>query len=273
MQSFWDGFEKRASVEDAAILGIGGALIGTTLGGIGGAILFPSKYKEFVAKLKNHGGVVDAKDAFKKIKHLSPETELYTYTDLKDLAKKEKDPTHKAVYTVLAKKLEDGNAGAIHPINITPFIKANTPKRLTETPVIICGDKVHPDVLAHEMGHIIDFDEVSKKGRVKKFLDLSLTTTVSREERAWDKAPGATNEFREGAVGTYKTVAKRRNFSLAVAALGGIAGALMGKSASQLDEWVAESGEVKKKRERNDTDPVELSSGFTPDTYRRGAFT
>jgi len=40
-----------------------------------------------------------------------------------------------------------------------------------------------------------------------------------------------------------------------------------------IDKWTEESGDVKEKRERNDTDPVELSSGFTPDTYRRGAFT
>jgi hypothetical protein len=41
-------------------------------------------------------------------------------------------------------------------------------------------------------------------------------------------------------------------------------------NANQIDKWIEASGEVKKKPERNDTDPVELSSSFTPDTYRRG---
>lgn len=149
-------------------------------------------------------------------KHLPENTKLYTN---KDLHKKVKGATKldEMQFWQAMRGGTEGNAAAL-PAQSTEgwlfelsqkFPGPKVPDEIKGKNVIISDDKVHPAILAHEAGHIIDFDEEKKGGWPKK-LKNTFSLPLREEYAAWEKAPrhgidpAEFEDYREGALGTYK---------------------------------------------------------------------
>jgi len=269
MDSFWEGFEKRAihTVDGVRIGAVAGALLG-------GGYSYYVAHKA-MGEFKNHKGAVDAHEAFNKIKHLSPGTKLVTESELRKHVDGMEGFYHKHMLKNYAELLGKGNAFAYHPemggldFAIPDIIKGQK--------VIMSADKVHPSILAHEMGHIIDFEEISKRPKLKRLVEKHLRGTVKREEEAWNKAPGKGHDhLRDVALNTYKTGVY--GVPLAVGAggfLGGLIGHLSKRASDPISEWQDESSEVDKKAKKvgekeQPPDPLTILQGSIPDTSWRG---
>lgn len=224
---FWSGFYKKAASGDSIRHG---TVIGTGLGYGLGALLAGHQNKKVFEKWRQEPGRKDAKTQFEKIKDLSPKVQLITESDLNRMIKKEKDLKTVSAYQGLRNALEHGNAMALHPEMVPKLLKWMLPEKLRDKKVIFAADKVHPSTLAHEMGHIIDFDEVGKSGFLKKFYKKNLRSTMKTEVAAWEKAPGEKHDqAREEALSTY-----RRGLRYPV--IGAIGGGLIGAAiGSQLE--------------------------------------
>lgn len=269
MDNFWEGFEKKGNAKVRK-----GAWIGMLAGGGLATVYAQHVANQAMDKFKNHKGAVDAREAFDKIKHLSPGTELVTEKELRKHIKSMKGIWHKHTLSQYADLLSKGNAFASHPelggINLL------MPEILREKKIIMCGNRVHPSVLAHEMGHIVDYDEISRKPFFKKFLSKYIRGVVGREEDAWKKAPGKGHEELQGdALKTYKTSVYGLPLGMGVGALlGGLVGAKLHKRAEEdpILEWETESVEADKKAKNKKEPGPDLTTmlhGFPPDTYWR----
>lgn len=254
--NFWNGFNKQAD-----------PIVGATIGATIGAILAAKKNMKWVEEhmLGKQKGNVDSKKMFNEIKsHLPKDTVLMTNSDLHKKVKSAKDYKTMQFYQHMRQATE-GNAAAL-PKRITSsaLIKRQIPEEFHNKNIIIADDKVHPAVLAHEAGHIIDFNEVDNLPFLKRVFKKAFHGTVSKEEAAWDKAPQKDGikgfeEKREGALDTYK---RGRNYPIIGGALGaglgGLAMYLMNKHAGAFKELMIDL-EDKKAKEHKKTIPVEES--------------
>lgn len=220
---------------------VAGAQAGLVLGTLLGSILASNKSKGWVEKelLQNKKGVVDSRAFFKKIQPSLPKgTILLTNSDLHKRVKDSKDIKTMQFFQTMRTATE-GNAAAIPKQMTSKWLlkKFVLPKEFHDKNIIIADDKVHPAIIAHEAGHIIDFDETDRAGLFKKIWKKHVRGTVGMEEAAWDKAPGTEHinqkelsTKREGALGTYR---RGRNWPLmggAIGAgLGGFAGHVLSK--------------------------------------------
>lgn len=221
MREFWKGFEKKAVSKNTGL----GIYFGS-LAGVGLATAYiQHDVNKTLKGFKEHDGNVDARKSFAKIKHLSPDTELVTESELRKKIKGEGGFLRKRQLESFADALSKGNAFAYHPE--IGGLHIMVPDFMRNKKIIMSADKVHPSVLAHEMGHVIDYDEIGKKPAFKKFVSKYLRGTVGRETAAWDKAPGnGHEELKVPALRSYKNVA----YGLPIAAgVGGILGGLIGR--------------------------------------------
>jgi hypothetical protein len=227
--SFWDGFHKAAGMSTKTkrqlLVGAVYGLVGAAAGDSVGAGLATSKNKKDLEDMlvytnaKNNKGSVSSKKFFNEHKHLLPKnTVLLTRNDLHKMVGTSESTKEMAVYQAL-RGLCEGNAAAIpkswtadHIFEPTPHLKGKN--------VILSADDIHPAVIAHEMGHIIDFD---KNG------NGLFRGTLSKEENAWANAPGNQKDYektKELALGTYRRQAKyRRNGMIVGGLLAGLGGA------------------------------------------------
>lgn len=205
-------------------------LVSAAIGSVVGSAIAVKKNKEFVEKkvLQEKGKKkVDAKDFFQKIKKSLPkDTVLLTNEELHAKVKKSKT-IDELEFLQLLRSASEGNAAAI-PKHVTEsgVTKHLVPERFRGKNYIITDDKVNPAILAHEAGHIIDFDQVEKSPFLKKFFTKLFRGTVAIEAAAWDKAPKVDGmkekdfkEMRDGALATYK---RGRDYPI-FGALGGAA--------------------------------------------------
>ena len=146
-----------------------------------------------------------------------------TESDLNKEIKKEKDLGNAAILQSLRDSLEHSNAAALHPEMIPGFAKKHLPAALRDKKIVFSADRVNPSTLAHEVGHILDFDEIAKKPFLNKFMSKYFRSNISAEESAWKNAPGKINEkTKEEALGTYR---RARNYPLIGMLVGGALGA------------------------------------------------
>lgn len=210
---FFVGFNKRAA---------SASLIGTTLGGAIGSILANKKNTETMESFLTNPKKVDAREAFDKIKNYSKGTKLVTRSELNTLIDKQKTISDVSVLQAFRDALEHGNAMALHP-EMARGLEHHLPKEFRNKKVIFSADKVHPTVLAHEVGHIIDFEELKNSSFFKRLFKKHLRSTVGEEEAAWGRAPGEIDEtIKEDALNTYK---RARNWPILGILAGGLAGA------------------------------------------------
>lgn len=209
--NFWGGFEKRGSF--TAIGSMAGMTVGTAIAN--------NQNKKVLEEFRGAKGK-DAKTLFNAMKSDLPKgTILITRSDLHKLIDKEKDMGKAQVLQALRNNLELGNAMALHPDMVSGLMKRFLPESIRDRKIIFSSDKVHPSIMAHEAGHIVDFDE--KHGPFKNFYRKYLRGTLAIEQAAWEKAPGKNHdEIKEKAISTYK---KARNYPIIGALAGGVLGA------------------------------------------------
>jgi hypothetical protein len=209
MDNFWNGFEKQAKVDGEKVLGgLLGALYGfgagTILGELGSAPFIDRNHKKFQEALKEKKKEnVDAKKIFKKIKPALPDgSKHYTRSDLKKMKPKNPGAIEKHLYEHFDEQLGQGNAFAVNGEQNKNL--KHLPQFLKEK-AIVTGDKVHPSIMVHEAGHLIDFDETDKKTFLKRVYDKHLRSTLKMENQAWDKAPGEYDDkIKDTALSTYE---------------------------------------------------------------------
>jgi hypothetical protein len=220
------------NIKEATGLGL---LLGTMLGGITAM----KKNKEMLDGWRGEkGNRKDAKKLFATMKSVAPGTVLMTRTDLQKAIDKEKTIDKIQVLQSLRDGLEYGNALALHPAMVPLFMKKHLPSLLHDKRMIFSADKVDPSVIAHEIGHIVDFDELIKKPFWKRFYEKHLRSSLAAEEAAWNKAPGKIDEKKKTeALDSYR---RARNFPLIGAVAGGIVDvatiALMAKHRNKANE-------------------------------------
>ena len=215
--------------------------IGVQLGGLAGTLYALHKAQQFVNdKIVGAKKKEDSKKLFSRMKKYIPEgTVLLTNSDLHKGVKNSKTVQEMQFWQTLRHATE-GNAAAVPASATKGFLfelgqKLPTSMKIPEHPkgknMIVSDDKVNPVAFAHEVGHIIDFDNAEKGGaptKIKNFFSLPF-----REERAaWDLAPKdgldphEVDDTRKGALGTYYGSI---GYPLGGALLGGASAALLGK--------------------------------------------
>lgn len=224
MRSFWLGFEKNAGWRGLllpAVLGLAGSYAGGYLAG--------KKSSELLEAVKNHQDKKDAKALFKVIGKSVPDLHLFTASDLSKEIEKEKNPQHKKNLGYLRDALKAGNAFASYPTET--FFSNDLPPVLRGKKIVGTGDQTHPSQMAHEIGHIIDFDEAAKAPALKRFYRKFLRSQAAEEEAAWSKAPGEIDtKIRDEALRSYR---RSRNYVLTGALAGGGLGAAINKVLNQ----------------------------------------
>lgn len=198
----------------------GGLAAGSTLG----AFLASRKNRKVLEELSQFKSE-NAKKLFQKMKGALPKgTQHLTSSDLRELIEEESDAGKKDILSDWKETVDRGNAFAIHPQMSSAALHDRLPDAVAHKKTIITGDKVQPAVLAHEAGHIIDYEEIAKSPAFKRFVK-HLRSTVRLENAAWDKAPLTTSPdtqaIRDNLVGTYE---RGRNYTIA----GALAGTLLG---------------------------------------------
>lgn len=223
---FWTGFEK-CSVDSNQIAGaVAGALQLGVLGSLVGVAMSMDDNKKDAEKLllhaKKHKDNVSAKKFFNEHKHLLPDNSIIlTRSDLHKKVDKSMKLDEMEIWKALRSATE-GNAAAIMPSSMTDTLFKHTPE-LKGKYIVLSDDNIHPAVVAHEMGHVIDFASVAKKNLFGRFAS-HFRSGVAVEEAGWDNAPGDKskyNEKKELALGTYKRTQKYTR-------IGGLAGLLIG---------------------------------------------
>jgi len=209
MDNFWTGFEKRAGEGLLMGLTMGGGMIGGLGAGIAASKYYGKQNAKLLRKIQRHKEKVDAKEFFKTIQHFSPNAKLITIKELEQLIRDEDDKVRKEFLKGLRSVVTGGNAAAIHPYVIERERLGHlVPDSIKAQPVILTAEKVNPSVIAHEMGHVIDYDIVAQQNFLKKFL-ANRRSTLKVEHAAWEKAPGSGHdEVKETALQTYKNSKK-----------------------------------------------------------------
>jgi hypothetical protein len=221
------GFEKCAAGELMPQLAMAGAILGMGIGGLSA----DKKNRAFVEQELLNGKKQDARKVFGVLKkHLPEDTILYTTSDLHKKVHDAKTMDDMNFWQML-RSLGEGNAAAI-PKKETKNNK-QIPKELRNKNIIVSADKINPLIMAHEAGHVIDFNDI-ETGKEK----LPFFTHPDRyEHAAWDKAPDVKaskkdyERVRTGAVGTYQ---RARNYPLAGLAIGGLGGLGVGYGLDKL---------------------------------------
>lgn len=211
MSGFRKGFEKTAVSPEAISLGM-------RLGAVAGGLYALMKAKNFSEEtLINKEKHQDAKQIFNQIKPALPKnTILLTNKDLQGRvsAAKSIDDLH---FWQSLRDATEGNAAAL-PASATkgmlfelsqkiPLLP-KVPKEIVQKNLILSPDTVHPDIFAHEAGHIIDFDE-EDRGGFKARLKNTLSLPFRAERAAWDHAAKTKikteelDKIRSKALGTY----------------------------------------------------------------------
>ena len=156
--AFFVGFEKRASagdmlkrVFDSGV--VGGALTGAGIGmGVGTAgVIGNAVYT--LHQVKNHPENVEAKRLINKYQRHAPEVEMLTHRDLIERANAKKGLSNeKNLAQMSANVVDTGNAFYMRAEGLGEPAKQ----------YIAVGDRVHPSVLAHEIGHYRSHKEISE---------------------------------------------------------------------------------------------------------------
>lgn len=227
--TFTRGFRKQASLGSDFITA--GIAAGVGIGGMYAAY----KASQFVDKnmIQNKHEHVDARKLFHSMKEgLPKDTTLMTSTELHNKVKAARTADEMNFWQLMRAHSE-GNAAAIPADATKGFLfelgqkiplALKIPDEIKGRNVIISDDKVHPAILAHEVGHIIDFD-ITEKGGIPTKLKNALSLPFRAERAAWDLAPkkgihpARMEEIRKGALSTYYG-------SLGYPLLGGALGAL-----------------------------------------------
>lgn len=225
MISFWYGFEKQAGFKDV-VKGIPPGIVmmyGSLLGAVGGSVIAVKAADKSLKKLQN-SATADAKKEFNKLKSVLPKgSMILTPNDVNKLLKhKDLESADKTLLTFVRDQLKRGNALSSHPA-MGGF--KNLPGKYKNKPLIISSEKIDPSVMVHEAGHLIDFEQASKKPTLKRLYNRYIRTTISKEEAAWDKAPGKYDQkIKEEMLGTY---IRGRNYSLGGLIGGGLLASLI----------------------------------------------
>lgn len=220
---FWKGFEKRAIDPDRATAeAVAGGIIGMILTGTAASIHYDTKSKKAIEEFKNlpNQHTEDAEKVFKKLKKYCPEDTVLITPSILRKSKYKDDRIIKR----LAKSLEvPEGAFAIHP----EMGGATSPggvlfKQFPDKKIVGSSDKTSKSIMAHEIGHLIDYDKIEKQKFLKKFYNKSLRNQVKKEEAAWDLAPEGPYEGpdKDLPLQTYKNHQKANRVTLAGTSIG-----------------------------------------------------
>lgn len=196
------GQEKQSAMNPEAISA--GIEVGSLLGTVVGGYIAMKQIKAVMKAMREDPNKTDAKKLFEEHKKDFADVKIFTVSDLNKIIKKIDDMDHRAVAQSLRDAAEHSNAMAVHPsmggmlVNLEKLL----PKELG-TKFVVTEDKVNPSVLAHELGHIKDFDDVAKANFLMRALK-GFRTTGMVERAAWDKAPGKVDQdVKDRALSTY----------------------------------------------------------------------
>ena len=188
------------------------------VGSLAGSLIAGKKSSDVMQKeLLESKNKIDTKKYFDASKQDLPKnTVLYTNKDLHKKVKDTKDIGEMRFWQMLRAATE-GNAAAMPESESKPgpvrkrllsALGIKAPQELEGKNIVFADDKVPASVMAHELGHIIDFDE-ERKGGLSKKLQNAFSLPYRSERAAWDKAPKhgikdeEFNRVRKNMLGTY----------------------------------------------------------------------
>ena len=212
--AFFNGFEKKADWSGRALLG---ALVGGTAAALPFAIAADRASKKFEEKAEDEKNLVPFDKAVKQYKKHVPGVKFYSKSQLDQLASKEQKGflADKDVATAASKVPVKGNAAFFRMPGIEgPSLES-----------ILLGDKVAPSAVAHEVGHVLSYRNMSKLPEEEQ---RKLIKTIAQEEDAWRRAPGKIDEeLKQRALDTYYAGDRVGKAALVGSLLGGVAGAII----------------------------------------------